>query len=90
MFFAWGKQIISGLGWQAIQRVVELGGAVLPQISYRPERHWHEQIKCNRFVYASVLDEFCKKAGVEVQLHTMLAYAQKCSEEIRIKEKHER
>lgn len=72
LFFAWGKQIISGPCWEAIQRTVALGGAVLPEISFRPKKHYHEQIKLNRFVYTAVLFEMCKEAGVEVLTNTML------------------
>lgn len=82
LFFAWGKQVIAGLGWQAIKRTEELGGAVLPKISYRPQRHWQEQILCNRFTYSVVLDEFCEKVGVEVRLHTMLACAEEKNESV--------
>ncbi|MEK3915796.1 FAD-dependent oxidoreductase [Paenibacillus sp. FSL H7-0331] len=69
LFHAWGQQIIDGIGWEVIMETVRLGGAILPDFSTIPEKHWHQQIRVNRFVYAAVLDEFCLQAGVELRLH---------------------
>lgn len=82
LFFAWGKQIISGPCWEAIERTVRLGGATLPEISYRPERHWHEQILVNRFVYTAVLCEMCAEAGVEVLCNAMLTSVTECEDSV--------
>jgi hypothetical protein len=84
LFFAWGKQIISGYGWRANKRAEQLGGAKIPKITYKPEGHWEEQISLNRFVYARVLDEFCLDAGVEIRLHTILADAAEADGGIRL------
>lgn len=73
LFYAWGKQIISGPCWESIERTVKLGGAVLPHIQYRPERHWHEQIRLNRFIYTAVLFDMCEESGVEVLMNAMLS-----------------
>ena len=82
LFFAWGNQIIAGPCWEAIERTVALGGAVLPKISFRPEKHYHEQIRVNRFVYTSVLFEMCKEAGVEVITNAMLSAVEETEENI--------
>ena len=71
LFFAWGKQIISGPCWESIERTVKLGGAVLPEFKFKPERHWHEQILINRFIYATVLFQMCREAGVELVCNSM-------------------
>ena len=73
LFFAWGKQIISGPCWESIERTVKLGGAIIPKISFKPENHWDEQIKLNRFIYTSVLFEMCEEAGVEVLCNCMVS-----------------
>ena len=73
LFHAWGKQVIRGIGWELIERTVARGGAVLPDFSSIPPRHWMHQIRVNRFVYASVLDEACTAAGVLIRLHEMPA-----------------
>jgi hypothetical protein len=65
LFFAWGKQIIAGPCWEAIKRCEALGGAVIPEISFKPENHWDEQILLNRFIFTAVLFEMCNEAGVK-------------------------
>ncbi len=75
LFFAWGKQIIDGPCWEAIQRVDRLGGAVIPPIPYRPERHWEQQIRLNRFLLTTVLFQMCREAGVEVICNAMISAA---------------
>ena len=75
LFFAWGKQIIDGPCWEAVQRTADLGGAVIPEFTYKPEKHWHEQIKLNRFIFTTVLFQMCEESGVEVRCNTMLSDA---------------
>ena len=75
LFHAWGQQIIAGPCYEAIERVAELGGAVLPQITYKPKRHWMEQIRVNKLIYTKVINDMCREAGVEVLTDTMLSYA---------------
>lgn len=73
LFYAWGKQIISGPCWEAIERTVKLGGAVLPPIEYHPKEFWTEQIKVNRFIYTAVLFDMCEESGVELLMNSMLS-----------------
>jgi NADPH-dependent 2,4-dienoyl-CoA reductase/sulfur reductase-like enzyme len=40
IFFAWGKQIISGIGWEMVQEAVALNGDKLPNFSV-PHGRWH-------------------------------------------------
>ena len=76
LFFAWGQQIIDGPAWESILRADALGGAVMPKISFRPERHWHEQILLNPFVYTAVLWQMCRESGVTVLTSAMLTAAE--------------
>jgi hypothetical protein len=74
LFHAWGRQIIAGIGWEIVEETVRRGGADLPDFSADPGRsHWLHQIRVNRFVYASVLDDLCLAAGVHLRLHEMPA-----------------
>ncbi len=84
LFFAWGKQIIGGPSWEAIERTVALGGATLPSISYHPEHHWEEQILLNPFVYTTVLFQMCEEAGVEVLCSAMPSYVEETEEGVRL------
>jgi hypothetical protein len=73
LFHAWGKQVIKGIGWEIITETVRLGGAVLPDFSRPPRRHWQHQVRVNRFIYSAVLDQMCQAAGVHLRLHEMPA-----------------
>lgn len=75
LFFAWGKRIIGGPCWEAIERTVALGGAVIPEISYKPAHHWEEQILLDKLVYTKVLNDMCREAGVTVMTNAMLSAA---------------
>ena len=75
LFFAWGKQIIGGHCWEAVQRVAALGGAQIPEMTYKSEHHWQQQIRLDKLTLACVLDEMCREHQVCVWLHTSLASA---------------
>lgn len=75
LFFAWGKQIIGGPCWESIERTIKLGGAKMPEIIFKPERHWYEQIRLNKFIYTSILFQMCIEAGVEVICNAMISAA---------------
>jgi len=74
LFYAWGKQIIDGPCWDAVKRTVELGGAVMPEFQFKPEKHWHEQILLDKFVYRSVLFQICMENGIEIITNSMVSY----------------
>jgi len=84
LFHAWGKPIIAGIGWEAIVRAAKLEGRALPDFSVVPERHWQHQIRVNRFLFASVLDQLCLAAGVELGLHQITAAAEQSEAGIRL------
>lgn len=74
LFHAGGRQVISGIGWEAIVRTAARGGAVLPDFSLPVgERHWEHQVRVNKFVYSTVLEEMCAEAGVSLRYHEMPA-----------------
>ncbi len=82
LFFAWGKQIISGPGWESIEKTIAHGGAVLPPIPYKPERHWHTQIRLNPFVYSAVLFEMCGESGVHLLTNCMISAAEESETQV--------
>lgn len=70
LFFAWGKQVISGVGWELIQSAVQLNGDPLPNFSIPHGReHWKHQIRINPALYAMLLEEKCLEAGVEIRYY---------------------
>lgn len=66
LFDAWGKQIIAGIGWELVKACVDLDGGKLPDFSKVPQRHWHNQVHVNQFLYALLAEEMCAEAGVQI------------------------
>ncbi len=73
LFHAWGHQVIAGIGWELVTNTVEACGETLPDFTSAPERHWQQQVRVNRAIYASVACEALHWAGVEVLFHSMPA-----------------
>ena len=73
LFHAWGRQVISGIGWELVRRCVEESGGTLPDFTDYKRPHWQLQIRVNPFVYAALCDEALVDAGVEILYHTMPA-----------------
>ncbi|WP_057936601.1 FAD-dependent oxidoreductase [Algoriphagus resistens] len=70
LFFAWGKQVISGVGWELVQSAVELNGDSLPNFSIPHGReHWNHQVRLNASVYALLVEEKCLEAGVNIRYY---------------------
>lgn len=66
LFDAWGKQVIAGIGWELVKESVELDGGTLPDFAKVPQRHWHNQVFINQFLYAILAEEKCEAAGVQI------------------------
>lgn len=66
LFDAWGKQIIAGIGWELVKASVELDGGKFPDFAKVPQRHWHNQVHVNQFLYALLAEEKCADAGVQI------------------------
>ena len=59
LFHAWGKQIISGIGWELVKKTVKTDGGDLPDFSRPASRHWQHQVLINPFLYAVLAEEGC-------------------------------
>jgi hypothetical protein len=66
LFDAWGKQVIAGIGWELVKESVELDEGTLPDFAKVPQRHYHNQVYINQFLYAILAEEKCAEAGVEI------------------------
>lgn len=66
LFDAWGKQIIAGIGWELVKESVELDKGPFPDFAKVPQRHWHNQIYTNQFLYAILAEDKCVAAGVKI------------------------
>ena len=75
LFFAWGHQIIAGIGWELVSEAAAESGLPLPDFS-SPDasiRFWRYQVQLNPVVYSALCDEKLLGSGVDVLYHTMVA-----------------
>jgi len=66
LFHAWGKQVISGIGWELVKRTVAMDRGTLPDFSKPTRQHWRLQVHVNPFLYALLAEESCLQAGVRI------------------------
>lgn len=70
IFFAWGKQIIGGIGWELVQDAVTLADGTLPDFSKPHGRqHWRHQVRVNKAIYTLLAEEKCLQAGVQLRFY---------------------
>ena len=63
LFHAWGRQVIAGIGWQLVNRTVQLAGDRLPDFSLYQRAPNMLQVRVNAPVYAALLDEAVLGSG---------------------------
>lgn len=73
LFYAWGRQIISGPCFESIKRTLDFTNKKLPEISFKPEHHWDEQINIDMFTYMHIIEDMCISSGVKLLYHTMVS-----------------
>ena len=70
LFHAWGRQVIAGIGWELVQKAVELGDGTMPDFSVPTGRqHWKHQIDLNPHLYAALVEEACLEDGVSLRFY---------------------
>lgn len=70
LFHAWGKQIISGIGWELVTEAVKLDDGELPDFSIPTgKQHWKHQIRLNSYIYALLAEDKCLEAGVQIRYY---------------------
>jgi hypothetical protein len=70
IFFAWGKQVIGGIGWEMVQEAVALNDDTLPNFSIPHGRqHPKHQVRLNGQLYAMLIEEKCIQAGVQIRFY---------------------
>ena len=75
LFYAWGRQIIAGIGWELVSEAAAESGLPLPDFSNwtGTSRFWRYQVQLNPVVYSALCDEKLLGSGVDVLYHTMVA-----------------
>ncbi len=78
IFFAWGKQVIGGIGWEMVQEAVAMNDDKLPEINIpHGKQHWKHQVRLNGPLYAMVIEDKCIEAGVNIRFYeTPMAISQ--------------
>jgi len=84
LFHAWGKQVISGIGWELVKRCVETIGGTFPDFSVVPDRHWKHQVRVDRAVYAALADEMVIESGAELLFHAMPASVEETNQGVEV------
>lgn len=75
LFFAWGKQVIAGIGWDLVKKTVRECKMTVPDFSKQIglRNHSAYQVKINPLVYAALCEEALLQAGVNILYHSMPA-----------------
>lgn len=70
IFHAWGRQVISGIGWELVKDTVALNDDKMPDFSIPHGRqHWRHQVDINGSLYAILAEEKCIEAGVQIRYY---------------------
>ncbi len=71
-FFAYGQQVIAGIGWELVCRTYQALGLPGPDGRLFEPACGRTTTEVNPAVYAAIVDAAVIEAGVELRLHTML------------------
>lgn len=66
LFHAWGKQIISGIGWELVAKSVEVDGRTLQDFTRVHKSHVPHHVRLNGQLYSLLAEEACLDAGVSL------------------------
>lgn len=74
LFYAHGRQIISGIGWETVTRLAADGFARIPDFS-PGIHHSLMNVSVDPVMFGCLADELCREAGVDLYFHHFLADA---------------
>lgn len=80
LFFAWGKQIISGPCYDAVLETARLGGAKIPDYTAEKQSHDENRILINKHIYTYVIHKMCTDSGAMVICNSMISYIEETSD----------
>jgi hypothetical protein len=79
-FFAWGRPIIAGIGWELVCRSFAEAGRTLPELAESSRAGKAPAPLLDIGLYSALCDEAVLGAGVDLLLHTMPAALQRAGE----------
>jgi hypothetical protein len=68
LFFAWGRQVIAGIGWELMERLAKLNWAKLPD-PLASVSHDKMAVSVNIPMAAYMMDQMCMEDKVDIYLH---------------------
>jgi hypothetical protein len=74
-FFAWGQQIIGGIGWELMCRTWEETGQPIPTGDYTRDNAKPRHLSMDKTIFAALCDRAVLDAGVDLVFHAMPAAA---------------
>jgi hypothetical protein len=84
LFFAWGRQVVSGIGWELVRKAVELQGDSLPNFlestGAAMRQHPRFQVTINGGLYAALAEEACLQAGVQLRYYESPQAVESCED----------
>lgn len=75
-FFAWGKQVIGGIGWELMRQTLEETGQPVPTPEFTRDNPTPRHLTMDRAIFAALCDRAVLDAGVDLLFHAMLAAAE--------------
>lgn len=70
LFFAWGKLVIGGIGWEMVQECVNMNDDTLTNFSIPHGRnHPRHQVYLNPDLYKLLVEDKCLEAGVDIRFY---------------------
>ena len=72
-FFAWGKQIIGGIGWELIRKTLEEAHQPVATPEFTRDNNKLQHLTMDKTIFAALCDEAVIAAGVDLLFHAMPA-----------------
>ncbi|HIX91669.1 MAG TPA: FAD-dependent oxidoreductase [Firmicutes bacterium] len=60
------KLVITGIGWEFVNRLAAMGGAAIPDMDAEYKYHWQYGVKVNPTLAASLMNDMLIEAGVDL------------------------
>ncbi|MFZ4534669.1 MAG: FAD-dependent oxidoreductase, partial [Alsobacter sp.] len=82
-FFAWGRQVVAGIGWELVEKTLREMGCPDPRHEFAQHQGKAQHgsfVKIDIALLAAICDEMTVAAGVKILFHTMLAGVQRVGE----------
>ncbi|HOF88291.1 MAG TPA: FAD-dependent oxidoreductase, partial [Armatimonadota bacterium] len=72
-FFAWGRQVIGGIGWELVRRAYEETGHPVPTPEFTTDTPTPRHLTVDILIYAALCDQAVLDAGCTLLFHAMPA-----------------